>query len=168
MQRFTLVEKDSELVLVTDPKNLLSSKISKKHDSGNQVQQAVLDSNEIEKNEGTSGFKTGKSSYSEIPFPMMDTDIPIGYGVISNEGISNKMEGNANKKSKSTRANEDDLFKESEVIEEKTWCWCLKRKNKKDERVERVERVSNENINYDYSDNKRSLNNNLKVKLIQE
>ena len=162
MQRFTLVEKDIDLI--TDPKNLLSSKIIKKHDSGNQVQQANLDSNEVEKNEA-SGFKTGKSSYSEIPFPMMDTDIPIGYGVISNEGISNKMESNANKKSKSTRANEDDLFKENEVIEEETWCCCLKRKKKKDERVKRL---SNENINYDYGDNKRSFNNNLKEKLIEE
>ena len=91
---------------------------------------------------------------------MMDTEIPIGYGIINNEGMNDQMEGNVNKKSKSTKGNEDDLLKEIEVIEKTTYCWCLKIKKK------RFERVSNESVN-GYSDNNHSINNNLKEKLLQ-
>ena len=160
-QRFTLVEKDSNSII--DSKNLFFSQINKKIDSENQNKQADLDNKEIEINEEESGFKTGKSSFAEIPMPMpmLDTEIIIGNGVISSERIDNQMD----KKAKSSKANEDDIGKDMVKIEKRGCCWCFKT-NKKG-----VEKVSNDIINDNQGDkqseDKLSLYNNLNENLIQ-
>jgi len=122
VQRFTLVEKDASDIITT--RSMKSSKITHKADS--RVVEPEL------------GGKSGKSSLNEGPGNMLDPDV---FG-----------DRDKNKKSKSTRSNEDEMMKET--YESDTRCCCIKVKSKRTEKI-----VSNISLQQEY--NKNNLNEKL-------